>query len=65
MRVRPGDVAVGHDDGVAFIPQEAYDEVMKRVCEIDEIERRMDRIFAEGGPIEEVLKLSEKKAHNA
>ena len=58
VRVSPGDIMVGDDDGVVFIPSGAFEEVMANVREVEELERQMADNIAEGRPIEELLEIA-------
>ena len=42
VQVRPGDVVVGDDDGVVFIPIEAYNDVMANTKAIGTLEQQME-----------------------
>ena len=58
VRVSPGDIMVGDDDGVVFIPSGAFEEVMANVREVEELERQMADNIAAGRPIEELLDIA-------
>ena len=58
VRVSPGDIMVGDDDGVVFIPSGAFEEVMANVWEVEELEPQMADNIAEGRPIEELLEIA-------
>ena len=58
VQVRPGDIAVGDDDGVIFIPSESYPEVMANVRDMVKLEEEMERLISEkqsGQAIRELL----------
>ena len=61
VHVRPGDIVVGDDDGVVFIPSESFAEVMANVREIQDLEQEMERIITADQPFESLRELLELK----
>ncbi|MBH75530.1 MAG: hypothetical protein CL896_07055 [Dehalococcoidia bacterium] len=57
VQVRPGDIAIGDDDGVIFIPQESYTEVMANVRDMAQLEEEMERLIREKQPGHKIREL--------
>lgn len=57
VQVRPGDIAVGDDDGVVFIPSDAFDQVLANVRDIDGLEQQMERTIGDDAPFESLREL--------
>ncbi len=63
--VEPGDIVVGDDDGVAFIPQEVFGEVLERVKFIAQIEKEQGELIKGGGTLEDIKALVARKRAKA
>ncbi|MDA8228324.1 MAG: RraA family protein [Desulfitobacterium hafniense] len=56
IKVCPGDILVGDENGVVVIPQDKADEVYKIAVEIDEAEEGIASLISEGYTIREARK---------
>lgn len=56
VKVRPGDIVVGDDDGVVVIPRDQAVKVIELAEEIDRVEKMEAEEIAKGIPFAEVLK---------
>ena len=61
LKINPGDIAVGDNDGVVVIPQEHLDEVIGLVKKIADIEKECTRLLDENCSPLEILKMMKLK----
>ncbi|MBS7638976.1 MAG: RraA family protein [Candidatus Bathyarchaeia archaeon] len=56
VRINPGDIVVGDDDGIVIIPRDRLAEVIERAKHIDELERREAEEIRRGRPFSQVIR---------
>lgn len=56
VRINPGDIVVGDDDGIVIIPRDRLAEVVERAKHIDELERREAEEIRRGRPFSQVIR---------
>ena len=59
--IKPGDIIVGDEDGVAFIPAEILKTFMENIQIIFEVENGMQQAMQNEAPVEEITKILSKK----
>ncbi len=61
IRVNPGDIVVGDEDGVVIVPRDRVDEVLEKVAEVNRIEGEMEVAIEQRRPVAEVKALLAQK----
>lgn len=57
VQVRPGDLVLADDSGVAFVPLELVEEVLEKAKEVVTIEEKMRSAILKRAPNQEIMKL--------
>lgn len=61
IRINPGDIIIGDEDGLVVIPFERLNDVMYQLEDIPDIEDRMASAIARGDSVEDISKLFKVK----
>ena len=59
--IKPGDIIIGDEDGIAFIPAEFLGSFMENIKIIFEVENDMEQAMQNEAPVEEITKILAKK----
>ena len=61
--VKPGDIMVGDEDGLAVIPVESLETVMENIKIMFEVEAGMEQAIRGNATVEEISKILSKKQY--
>lgn len=61
--VKPGDIMVGDEDGLAVIPVESLESFMENIEIMFEVEAGMEHAISNGAAVEEISKILSKKRY--
>jgi 4-hydroxy-4-methyl-2-oxoglutarate aldolase len=59
--IKPGDIIIGDEDGIAFIPAEFLGTFMENIQIIFEVEKDMQRAMQNDAPVADITKILSKK----
>ena len=59
--IKPGDIIIGDEDGIAFIPAEMLDVFMENIKIMFEVEKEMQQAMQNEATVEEITKILSKK----
>lgn len=61
VRINPGDIVVGDEDGLIVVPQEAVETVIANIKVVNEVESQMEAAIREKRPVAEIKTILAKK----
>jgi 4-hydroxy-4-methyl-2-oxoglutarate aldolase len=63
VRVKPGDMVVGDEDGVVVIPLESFEIFMENIKIMFEVEKNMSQAVQSEAPVETITKILSRKKY--